>query len=232
MCPYPTPCVSKCNVGGQPTCEFVVSMGRVIRPAAFPRRERVQEWVGSGVRKVLSSLPLASACGERKKGERGVCVCVDARGMQERSVATQSVMGPCGSNGTVGCSVNGRNGRLEARGGEHANAERGKEQSVFRCLAKGRARGNIYATRTLRGRQQSKTKQDKERTEVALILLYCIQQGRGRVWRRVVPKKASRATCVTWGDRYRGGRICGVAQQMWASARRRHRGLRRNERGT
>ena len=61
-------------------------------------------------------------------GERGVCV--DAGGMRERPVVTQSVMGPCGFNGTVGCSVNGRNRRLEARGGEYANAKRGKEQSI------------------------------------------------------------------------------------------------------
>ena len=140
-------------------------------------------------------------------------------------------MGPRSSNGTADGSVNGRNGRLEARGSEHANAKRGKEQSVFRCLAKGRARGNIYTTSTPHGRQRSKTKQDKKRTEVALILLYTAR-GRGQVRRRVVPKKASRATCVTWGDTYRGACICGIAQRRWASTTRRHRGLRRNKRGT
>ena len=148
MCPCPIPCVSKCNVGGQPTCEFVVSMGRMIRPAAFPRRERAQEWMGSGVHGLLSSLPLASACGERKKGERGACVY--ARGMEEHSVATQSAKGPCCSNGSTAGFMNRRNGQLEARGGENVNAKRGKEQSVFRCpgqrLGEGEYIHDKYAT--------------------------------------------------------------------------------------
>ena len=54
-------------------------MGRMIRQAAFPRRERAQEWIGSGVREWLSSPPLACACGERKKGERRLYICVCMR---------------------------------------------------------------------------------------------------------------------------------------------------------
>jgi hypothetical protein len=41
----------------------------MIRPAAFPRRERAQKWMGSGVRELLSSLPLVSACGECERGK-------------------------------------------------------------------------------------------------------------------------------------------------------------------
>ena len=136
--------------------------------------------------------------------------------MEEHSVATQSAMGPCCSNGSTAGFMNGRNGQLEVRGGEHVNAKWGKERSVFRCpgqrLGEGEYILNIYTTSTPRGRQRSKTKQDKKRTEVALILLYTAR-GRGRVRRRVVPKKASRATCVTWGDTYRGACVCGIAQR-------------------
>ena len=62
--------------------------------------------------------------------ESEVFVCMDARGMRERSVVTQSMMSPYGLNGIAGGSVNGCNGRLEARGGEHVNAKRGGKSDL------------------------------------------------------------------------------------------------------
>ena len=93
--------------------------------------------------------------------------------MRERSVVTQFMMSPYGLNGMAGGSVNGCNGRLEARGGEHVNAKRGGKSNLCFDAWPLAGRGRIYTRQVCYvGGNDLKTRQDKERTEVSLILLY------------------------------------------------------------
>ena len=137
-----------------------------------------------------------------------MCGCVDVRGMQERSacgararldVATQSAMGPRGSNGTAGGFVNGHSGRLEAAGTQR---RRGEERANCDSTSKGpssfgRGRSRViykYATR-----DEAKTKGYQGMYECGLILPCTATTGPATC---VVPSEVWRTTCVTWVDRY------------------------------
>ena len=114
----------------------------MIRPAAFPRRERAQEWMGSAVRELLSSLPLVSACRECER-EKARELRVSCSGETGRSDAVRDGLAWLQWHG---CEfVTGIT--LEAR--RHTNAKRGKTSGLFRLArvpppGRGRARAIIY----------------------------------------------------------------------------------------
>jgi hypothetical protein len=128
------------------------------------------------------------AAAEREERER-VCVCVLCeRGCGARRSDAVRV-GPAWLQ-RHGCKfVTGV--KLEARGGGRAKAKRGGKTTVFRCLAKA-GRGGIY-TGQVRVRYSEWNGES--------------QKGMSR---RVVPNKASRATCMTFIEGRAGGRLQGV----------------------
>ena len=101
---------------------------------------------------------IPAAAGERE----GVCVCVCGCEREREARRSDAVR--------VGPTWFQRHGRefvkgvkLEARGGGHAKAKRGKEQ-LYSMSGQGQARGNIYATRYVLGSDLNK-QGNQERTK-------------------------------------------------------------------